>query len=60
MEVIDKKPVPIDEVECFECHSTIRFKKSEISCGFISCPVCNMSLMVTPLHPVKYESEGEE
>lgn len=62
MEVIDKRPVPIYEVECFECKSKIRYKKSEVSNSFISCPVCNMSLMVIPLHPVEYqyESEGED
>lgn len=60
MTVINKKPVPIYEVECFECHSVINFKKSEVHSCFIKCPVCGVSLMVTPLHPVRYENEGED
>ena len=60
MTVIDKKPVPIYKVECFECHSVINFKKSEVYNCFIKCPVCDISLMVTPLHPVRYESEDED
>ena len=60
MTVINKKPVPIYEVECFECHSTIHYKKCEVSNCFIKCPVCNMSIMVTPLSPAFYESEETE
>ena len=64
MTVIDKKPVPIYEAECFECHSVINFKKSEVDNCFIKCPVCGISLyeffMVTPLHLVKYEYEVED
>ena len=60
MTVVDKRPVPIYEVECFECHSTIRYKKCEVSYGFISCPVCGVSISVFPLSPAFYECEGEE
>jgi len=60
MTVIDKKPVPIYEVECFECHSIIHYKKCEISNCFITCPVCGMSIMVTAISPIKYEIEGED
>ena len=60
MTVVDKRPVPIYEVECFECHSTIRYKKSEVSNCFIKCPVCNVSIMVAALSPVFHECEEED
>ena len=40
MEVVERKPVPIYEVECYECHSKIRYKASEVSWCHITCPVC--------------------
>lgn len=52
MTVIEQKPVPIYEVECFECKSKLHYKKSEVSNCFITCPVCGISIMVTPLRPV--------
>ncbi len=42
MNVIDRKPVPIYEAECSECHSKIQYRKSEASLGSINCPVCGI------------------
>ena len=58
MIIVERKPVPIYEIECIECHSILHFKKSEVRSCFISCPVCDMSNMVTLFHPVEYE-DGE-
>ena len=58
MEVIERKPVPIYEVECYECHSKIRYKKSEVYMCHITCPVCGVSLWDN-MHSVDVESEGE-
>ena len=56
MNVIEKKPIPIYQVECQECHSKIQYKKSEVSfCSYITCPVCGMSVWADTIRPVKYE-----
>ena len=59
MKVVDRKPVPIYEVKCLECHSIIQYKKSEASLGSINCPVCGIPIWVDILAdtflPVKYE-----
>ena len=59
MEVVERKPIPIYEVECYECHSKIRFKASEVSWCHITCPVCGVSLEVCTINPVNYEDEEE-
>lgn len=59
MNVVEKKPVPIYEAECSECHSKIQYKKSEVSfCSYIICPVCGVSVWADTIRPVRYE-EGE-
>jgi len=59
MTVMEKKPVPIYEVECCECHSKFQYKKSEVSYGsYITCPVCGVSVWASTIRPVRYE-EGE-
>lgn len=56
MNVIEKKPIPIYQAECQECHSKILYKKSEVSlCSYIICPVCGMSVWADTIRPVKYE-----
>ena len=56
MNVVEKKPVPIYEVECSECHSKIQYKKSEVSFGsYITCPVCGVSVWAGAIRPVRYE-----
>ncbi len=55
MVVVDKKPVPIYSVTCHECKSKIEYKKSEVSLGYITCPVCKVSLMAMALSPVRFE-----
>ena len=60
MEVVNKQPIPIYEVECEECKSRIRYKKSEVSLCCITCPVCGVSLWANTIRPVEYqETEGE-
>lgn len=43
MIVIDKKPIPLYEVECNECGSKIQYKASEVNNCQIVCPVCGIS-----------------
>lgn len=58
MEVIERGRVPIYEVECRECKSKIRYKKSEVHfTGYITCPVCGMELYAGALFPVKDSKE---
>lgn len=59
MEVIERKPIPIYEVECYECHSKIQYKASEVSWCHIQCPVCGILLWANTICPVKMESEEE-
>lgn len=61
MEVIDRKPIPIYEVVCPECESTIRYKACEIvDFGAIKCPVCNTRVWVSACFPVAYEGASEQ
>lgn len=55
MTVIEKKPVPIYEVECIECKSKIQYKAAEVSWYHITCPVCGVLLWANTIYPVKYE-----
>ena len=55
MIIKDKKPVPMYESTCPECKSTICYKKSEVSfTGYITCPVCGMSMWANTINPVRY------
>ena len=61
MKVVDKKPVPLYEVECHECKSRIRYKKSEVHyTGYITCPVCGLSLWASTILPVKFGEEDDD
>lgn len=60
MKAVEKKPVPIYEVECFECHSKIQYKKSEVFTCHIRCPVCGVSLWADTIQPVRYEDGDEQ
>lgn len=55
MKVVDKKPVPIYEVVCDECHSKIQYKACEVSLQHITCPVCGVGLWANTIRPVRYE-----
>ena len=61
MNVVDRKPVPIYEIECSECHSKIQYKKSEALLGSINCPVCGIPIWVDILAdtfcPIRYEED---
>lgn len=59
MMVIERKPIPIYEVECPECKSKIQYKKSEVFTCHITCPVCGISLWAETIMPVKFEN-GED
>lgn len=61
MEVVERNPVPIYEVTCSECKSRIQYKKSEVHfTGYITCPVCGISLWAVSLVPVEYRYEEVE
>ena len=56
MKVVDRKPVPIYEAECYECHSKIEYKASEVSfTGYITCPVCGSSVWCSKGYPVRMD-----
>ena len=52
MEIVEKKPVPIYEVECYECKSKIQYRKSDVHGCYITCPVCGVSLWADTTSPV--------
>lgn len=54
MFVVEKKPVPIYEVTCYECKSKIQYKKSEVSFCYITCPVCGVAIWADTIQPVMY------
>lgn len=55
MQIVERKPVPIYEVTCFECGSKIRYKAAEVSYCHITCPVCRTLLWAMTISPVAYE-----
>lgn len=57
MIVMEKKPVPIYEVTCYECKSKIQYRKSEVFTSYIQCPVCGVSLWADTIQPVRYEED---
>ena len=59
MIVIEKKAIPIYRATCYECHSVMEYKKSEISFGYITCPVCGASVLAIGLVPYRYEEVGD-
>ena len=58
MIVIEKKPVPIYELTCYECKSKIRYRKSEVFTCHIKCPVCGVLVWADTIQPVRME-DGE-
>lgn len=55
MKVVEKKPIPIYEVVCYECKSKIQYKASEVSLSHITCPVCGVLIWANTILPVKTE-----
>lgn len=61
MEVVERNPVPIYEVTCNECKSRLQYKKSEVHfTGYITCPVCGISLWASTVAPVEYRYDKED
>jgi hypothetical protein len=46
IEVIDRKPVPVYEIKCLECRSTIRYRAREVKWESLTCPVCGCPIWV--------------
>lgn len=57
MEVVERKPVPIYEVECEECKSRIQYKAAEVQWCHITCPVCGIQNWANTICPVKMEGD---
>ena len=55
MIVVERKPVPIYEVTCYECKSKIQYKASEVMIHHITCPVCGVSIWADTVYPVKMD-----
>lgn len=60
MEIVKEMPVPIYEVECYECHSVIRYKRSDVYLCSIICPVCGVTLNATAISPVNAERRKDD
>ena len=59
MIVVERKPVPIYEVTCYECKSKIQYKASEVDWCHITCPVCGISLWASTIAPVRMDEVEE-
>ena len=59
MEVVEKKPVPVYQVDCHECKSKIQYTAAEVHTGYIHCPVCKVSLWADTIRPVGYKTNEE-
>ena len=57
MTVVEKKPIPIYETECQECHTRYRYKAVEVMYMHTNCPVCGVSNWAS-LMPVDYDNGG--
>ena len=57
MIVVERKPIPIYEVECPECKSRIEYKKSDVYTCHITCPVCGVSIWANAIKPINREEE---
>ena len=55
MEVIKEKPIPIYESTCPECKSVCRYKANEVHMGFVTCPVCGISMWGQTISPVNFK-----
>lgn len=60
MEIIDKKPIPLYEVTCWECESIIRYRASEVIWCHITCPVCGVSIWANTIQPIMPKPPKEE
>ena len=61
MKVITRNPVPIYEATCGECKSRIEYKKAEVSfTGYITCPVCGLSVWASTINPLGWEYPEDE
>lgn len=59
MKVVERKPVPIYSVTCFECKSKLEYRASEVYYCHITCPVCGTSLWAMTVCPDHYEDVDE-
>ncbi len=59
MTVVRKYPVPVYETECPECKSLLRYRKSEIEYGMVTCPVCGISMWAS-MSPLDYEETEDD
>ena len=61
IEVIDEKPIPIYEVTCPECGSTLEYTAASVAYSHITCPVCGCSMLwAMPLRPKRYQARIAE
>ena len=60
MKIIEARSVPVYEVVCTECRSKIQYKSCETHFGFITCPVCGVSLWASTIMPVGDEPPKED
>ena len=60
MMVVERKPVPIYEVECEECKSKIQYRRADAPYSRITCPVCGLQIWACSIRPVRYEEGNDD
>jgi phage FluMu protein Com len=55
MQIVERKPIPLYEVVCFECGSKLRYQASEVNYCHITCPVCRTLLWAMTINPAGFE-----
>lgn len=60
MIVVKRNPIPLYEVECYECKSIIHYQASEVDTWkHITCPVCRVEIPIWSCYPVDMEVEDD-
>lgn len=60
MIVVKRNPIPLYEVECYECKSVIRFQAGEVDASeLITCPVCGVKTPTWSCCPVEMEVDDD-
>lgn len=57
MTIILKKPIPVYQSECPECHSIFQYTANEVHWMHIDCPVCGVSVWASQIPVDKIEKD---
>lgn len=60
MIVVKRNPIPLYEIECYECKSVIRYQASEVDASkHITCPACGVEIPIWSCCPVEMEVDDD-